>query len=53
MKHKDKIKLARRMQTKDERKEKGTGVFDSKEWKIRKAKRHKKEILRANPLAKI
>jgi hypothetical protein len=36
MKHKEKVKMARKMQTKTEAKIKGEGIFLSKAWKKRK-----------------
>lgn len=36
MKHSEKVKMAKKMQSKDELKKKGEGVFDSKAWDVRK-----------------
>ncbi len=42
--HKDKVKLAKKMQTKEEAAKKGQGHFDSEAWKRRKAARAAKEL---------
>lgn len=44
MKHKDKVKMARKMLTKEERKKGGKSIFESDAWQDRAKKRTKKHF---------
>lgn len=44
MNHKQKVTLARKLQTKEERKRKGNGIFESAGWEHRKQAIHERVI---------